>query len=275
LEAKTKKENSQKLGIVAGNSSFPILLAKEAKEQGFNIFCICYKGETSTEIEKLTEKSQWIKIGELGKLIQFFKDNQVKQVVFAGGVGRPKLFGGVKLDVRGAKFLARLRTTKDDVVLRGLAEELSGEGIEVLPCTDFCRQQLAPKGILTKRKPSEFELSDIDYGKKALLSMAEHHIGQLVVVKEGVIIAVEAVEGSDSAILRGGELGGEGSVVVKIPKKSQDMRFDVPTIGLQTINSMVKAKCKVLAIEAEGTVIIDPEKVIAECDKRKISLVGL
>jgi len=272
--AQPETNQDLKLGIVAGNSSFPVLLAREAHSQGLKLFSICYKGETSSEMESLSENSCWIKVGELGKLIEFFSQNGVKKVVFAGGVSRPKLFGGVKLDFRGAQFMARLRTTKDDVVLRGLAEELSSEGIEVIPCTDFCQEQMAPEGLLSNRKLSEDEEADIEFGKEALLSMSDHHIGQLVVVKEGVIIAVEAVEGSDAAIIRGGELGGKGTVVVKLPKKTQDIRFDVPTVGPKTIRSMVKAGSKVLAVEAGKTIILETKEVIAECNRQQISLIG-
>ena len=266
---------SNTLGIVAGNTNFPLRVARDAKAEGLAVHAVCYEGETPEGIESIADSVEWIKVGELGRLIGSFKSKQVSQVVFAGGINRVKLFGGVKLDLKGAALIAKLRSTKDDIIMRGIASELEGEGISVESCTMFCKEWLTPKGVLTKKAPSKEEQQDIEVGIEAIKKLGELHIGQLVVVKEGVIVAVEAVEGSDAAIKRGGELGKDGTVVIKFSKPTQDMRFDVPTVGLKTIESLESSGAKVLGLEADKSIILDKPEVIEAADKAKISIVGL
>ena len=192
----------------------------------------------------------------------------------AGGINSVNSFKDFKIDARGALLLLRIRSKQDDVIMRGVADEIEKEGISFLSCTKFLQSELAPNYVLTKRKPSASELDDIEIGKNVIASISEENIGQLVVVKDSVVVAVEAIEGSDKTILRGGDLAGKGTVVVKFSKPNQDMRFDVPTIGLQTIDTMIKSRASVLAIESERTIILDKERVVEKANKNKITIIG-
>lgn len=267
-------EISQKIGLIAGNGVFPLQFCERARRAGCEVVAVAHRDETDPSIETLATKVIWVKVGELGKLISGFVDSGVKRVALAGGINRVRLFGGVKLDLRGAALLARIRSTKDDVIMRAIAAELEGEGVQVVPCTLFMEDDLAPEGVLTRARPTEEEQRDIEVGIEALRAMSSQDIGQLVVVREGVVVAVEATEGSDAAIRRGGELGGKGTVVVKFSKVTQDLRFDVPTVGMRTIETLVASKASVLAIEAGRCLILEREKMLEFADKHRVSVVG-
>lgn len=263
------------VGMIAGNGPFPFTFAKEAKERGHPVIAVCHEGETDKEIEKFVDKVRWIKVGELGSIIKTFKEFQTKYVAMAGGISRVRHFGDVKLDMRGSALILKLRSTKDDVIMRGIADELLSEGIEVIPCTVFLRSMITTQGILTKKDLSPEEETDVSIGIDALVAMSSQDIGQLVVVREGVIVAVEATEGSDEAILRGGKLGGKGIVIVKCAKTTQDMRFDVPTIGLRTLDIMEQVGARVLAVESGRSIIIDKNDVISKAERLGITIVGI
>lgn len=262
------------LGLIAGSGSLPLNFISDAKKQGFKIAVICYEGDTLKDVADNADSSQWIKLGQLGKMIEFFKCNEVRRAVMIGGINRVRLFGGIKIDTRGALLLARIRSMKDDDVMRGVADELLNEGIEVVNSTIFLNNALVEEGVLTKSSPSAEENEDINIGVEVLKSLSAHHVGQVVVVREGVVVAVEATEGTDRTILRGGQLGGAGAVVVKFAKITQDMRFDVPTVGIKTIQSMIEAKAKVLALEAGRCLLLDRDEVVALANKNKISIIG-
>lgn len=262
------------IGIIAGNSNFPLRFAEEAKKNGRTVVAVAHSGETRTELIDYVDHLEWIKVGELGRIIDIFKRLSVKEVALAGGINRIKLFGGVKLDSRGAALIYRLKSTKDDIIMRGIAEELETEGIEVVPCYQYLSSCLVQEKIYTDSKPSAEEIQDIEVGIEAIKALSSQHIGQLIAVREGVIVAVEAVEGSDKAILRAGELGGKGVVIVKFAKLNQDMRFDVPTIGPKTIENMIKAKAKVLALEEGRCLIMDENIVMEMANRNGISIIG-
>ena len=262
------------IGVIAGNGQFPFRFVEEAKRNGHSVVAVCHVDETSPELEHLVDHATWIQVGQLGKLVKTFQEHHISQVAMAGGISRVKHFGDVKLDARGAALLLKIRSTKDDVIMRGIAAELEREGITVIDCTVFLQDCLAEEGVLTRSVPSAEEWDDIEVGRKAIQVMSSEDIGQLVVVREGVVVAVEAVEGTNEAILRGGNLGRRDSVVVKFAKPTQDMRFDVPTIGLKTIETMIEAKCRVLAVEAGRTLLMDREEVVALANKNKICVVG-
>jgi UDP-2,3-diacylglucosamine hydrolase len=274
-ELEAERLSGKTIGIIAGNGNFPILFAQEAKQHNCKVVAVCFIGETSKEIEEIVDSVTWIKLGEFGKLISFFKDQAASHVAMAGGINRVKWFGGVKLDARGAAFLLKIRSAKDDVIMRGLADELLTERIEVIDCTIFLQRCLVEEGVITNRVPTREELEDVRVGILAIQAMSAQDIGQVVIVREGVIVAVEAVEGTDRCILRGGELGGEGAVVVKFAKSTQDMRFDVPTIGIKTIESMVQAKAKTLAIEVGKCLLLDRQEVLALANQNKIAIIGM
>ncbi len=270
-----EEDQPKRIGLIAGNGTFPILFAESAKKKGYEIVAVCHIGETDRELESQVSECVWIKVGQLGKLIDTFQRSKIDKVAMVGGINRVKLFGGISLDLRGASLLARLRSTKDDVLMRGIAEELLREQIEVVPSTCFMEEYYVQAGVLTSSKPTADEMKDIEVGVSALQAMSSQDIGQLVVVREGVVVAVEAVEGTDQAIRRGGELGGKGCVIVKFSKVTQDMRFDVPTIGEKTIASMIAVKARVLAIEAGKCLILNQDKVVALADRHKISIIAL
>jgi DUF1009 family protein len=267
--------NGRIIGVIAGSGTFPLHFIGEAKRAGCSVVVAAHLGETDESVEDVADRVEWVKVGELGRLVDFFLSNGCKEVAMAGGINRIRLFGGVKLDKRGAALIFRLRSTKDDIVMRGIADELATEGITVIPCTEFLTNCLVRSGLYTKTGLTPEEETDIRVGIEAIVAMGSQHIGQLVVVRDGVIVAVEAVEGSDATIKRGGELGGRGTVVVKFSKPTQDMRFDVPTVGLKTIETMAQAGCRVLALETGRCLFMDEDKAISLADRRGISVVGV
>lgn len=274
LEQERERLRGHTVGLIAGNGDFPKMFIEEARRFGCRVVAICYEEETAPEIAKLADAAEWIKVGELGRMIRFFKAQGAPFVAMAGGINRVRLFGNVKLDARGAAMIFRIRSMKDDLVMRGVAEEFAVDGIEIVPCAVFLSEDLVDLGVLTKSSPSSEEYDDIEIGRRALQAMSTEHIGQTVLVRDGVVVAVEAVEGTDRAIIRGGELGGAGTVVVKCAKTTQDMRFDVPTIGSTTIETMKAAGCRVLALEAGRTLILKKTNVLALADKYGIAIVG-
>jgi DUF1009 family protein len=262
------------IGLIAGNGTFPLRFMESAQQQGCRVVAVAHENETIESIADLCEELTWIRVGQLGKIISTFREAGVRYAAMAGGINRVKHFGDVKLDSRGAKLMLKLRSTKDDVIMRGIADELLTEGIEVVDCTLFLPQCLAQKGLLAGPNLSDDEWADIGVGVEAIKAMSPQDIGQVVVVREGVIVAVEAVEGTDATVLRGGNLAGPGAVVVKFAKTTQDMRFDVPTVGLQTVKSMEEVGIRVLALEAGRSLIIDKEEVFNAAQKAGISIVG-
>ena len=262
------------IGIIAGNGNFPFRFIEEARKHHSAIVAVCHIDETEPAVEKAVDQAVWVKVGELGKIISTFAESGVKEVAMVGGIARVKHFGQVKLDLRGAALMMKLRSTKDDVIMRGIADEMAKDGIEIIDCTRYLKSCLAREEVYTRLSPSQEQREDIAVGIEAIKAMSSQDIGQLVVVREGVVVAVEAVEGTNAAILRGGELGGSGTVVVKFAKPTQDMRFDVPTIGRKTIEIMMQAKAKVLALEAGRCLIMDQEEVIELANQNKISIIG-
>ncbi len=262
------------IGIIAGNGTFPFRFIQEARKYHSGVIAVCHIDETDPQIEQVVDKAVWVKVGELGKIINAFVENRVKEAAMVGGISRIKHFGQVKLDMRGAALLMKLRSTKDDVIMRGIANELKKEGVEIIDCTRYLKSCLAREEVYTRLSPTDEESQDIAVGVEAIRAMSAQDIGQLVVVREGIVVAVEAVEGTNAAIVRGGELGKAGTVVVKFAKPTQDMRFDVPTVGVKTIETMIQAKARVLALEAGRCLVMDESEVVALADKHRISILG-
>ena len=269
----------EKIGLIAGNGRFPLLFAQSAKEQGLCVIAVAHRGETPAELEEVVAASggkvHWIYVGQLNRLIRIFKSAGVQQVVMAGGIKKTRFFFNARPDLRALRLLRRLRHHQDDTLLRAIAHDLEGEGLQVRECTLFLSAILADKGVMTKRAPTEEEWEDIRFGWGAAKEIGRLDIGQCVVVKQRVILAVEAVEGTDEAILRGGRLCDSGAVVVKVSKPYQDLRFDVPAVGPSTLKAMSEVKAKVLALEAGRTLILDKEVVMEEARKLGICVVGV
>ena len=265
----------RKLGLIAGNGKFPLIFAEQAKREGISLVTVAHRGETLEEIEKVADGVTWVYVGELGKIIRTFHEAGVAEAVMAGGIKKVKLFANFRPDLRGAAFLARVRSREDDQLLRGVADELERDGIRVLESTMFLSQIISPEGMLTHRSPSREQWEDIRLGFLTAKDVGRLGIGQCVVVKHRVVLAVEAAEGTDAAIRRGGELGKEGFVAVKVSKPQQDLRFDVPAVGLNTIRTLHELKGAVLAVEAGKTILLEKEKLIQEADRAGIALVGV
>lgn len=264
----------KKIGLIAGNGRFPIIFAQAAKREGYKVVAIAHKGETLKELENWVDGIQWIKIGKLGKLIDFFKKSGVKDVALVGGITKRKIFTEIMPDLRALSLALHLKAKKDDAILRAVAKELEKEGLIVQPSTLFVPSILAPKGCLTKHKPNKEQQYDIQFGWQMAKAIGALDIGQCVVVKQQTVLAVEAIDGTDETIKRAGTLV-KGAVVIKVSKPQQDLRFDVPAVGLNTIKNMIEASASVLAIEAGKTLMFDRENMIAEANKAGIGIVSL
>ncbi len=262
-----------RIGLIAGNGNFPLAFARAAKEKGLTVIAVAHEGETLPELEKLVDAIFWVKVGQLGKLIKVFKDQQVSDVLMAGGIKKTRLFGNTMPDMRGMALLAGMIHKKDDSILRAVARELESDGITVRESTLFLDNLLPEPGVLSRRRPTSGEERDIEFGWQMAKEIGRLDIGQTVVVKDQAILAVEAIEGTDEAIKRGGRLCTEGAVVVKICKPQQDLRFDLPAVGPETIRSMREVKAACLAVEAGRTILIDREMVLSEADAAGICIV--
>jgi len=265
----------RKLGLIAGNGRFPLIFAEQARREGVELVTVAHRGETLEEIERLAGDVTWVYVGELGKIIRTFQRAGVNEAVMVGGIKKVKLFSNFRPDLRGAAFLARVRSREDDQLLRGVAVELEKDGIRVLESTLFLSEIIPGEGALTRRSPTIEEWRDIRLGFETAKEIGRLGIGQCVVVKRRVVVAVEAVEGTDAAIRRGGELAKDGFVAVKVSKPQQDLRFDVPAVGLDTIKMMRELKGAVLAVEAGKTILIEKEELIAEAERAGIAVVGV
>ena len=263
------------IGLIAGGGNFPILIAQAAQEEGKKVVAVAHQGETKPELESLVEKIFWIRLGEFGKLIRILKNEGVREVIMAGGIDKKKMFSKVRPDLKGLLVLAKMGHRKDDFILRTVATELEKEGLQVFPSTVFLPSLLAPQGVLTKRSPSAAEKRDIEFGWAQAKELGKLDIGQCLVVRNGAVVAVEAIEGTDETIRRGGQLAQEKAVVIKVSKPFQDLRFDLPAVGEQTIQTMHEVKADVLAIEAHKTLIFDREATIRLADQYKITIVSM
>ncbi len=266
---------TSKIGIIAGGGQFPLLFAEAAKAQGRQVMAAAHKGETWPEIDQVADRVCWVKLGQLGKIISFFNAEQVTEVVLAGTITKTRIFKDVWPDLKGLTLWSRIDIRQDDAILRAVAAVLEEEGIRVLPSTLYLPQLLFPKGVLTKKRPSAEQQEDIRFGWRTARAVGALDIGQCVVVRDRSVLAVEAIEGTDAAIRRGGELGHEQAVVVKVRKPNQDFRFDLPAIGLTTIETMRAAKAAVLAVEAGQALLFDCDEVVRQANLAGIIVVGV
>jgi DUF1009 family protein len=283
-----------KLGLIAGNGRFPFLILEAARAQGLQVAVAAIREETDLEINERVKADagitvHWLSLGELSKLIDTFHKEGVAQAVMAGQVKHKQIFSSIRPDWRLAKLLLNLRTRNTDMLLGAVAKVLGDEGIELISSTAFLEPLLAQEGVLTARAPDEEERKDIEYGLGMARAVAGFDIGQTVVVAAQACVAVEAMEGTDAAIERAGLLmgsleepeGGEASTlrrhltVVKVAKPKQDMRFDVPVIGMHTIDTMLKAGATCLAVEAGRTLLFDRDALLRRASDENIAIVGV
>lgn len=267
--------DGERIGLIAGNGRFPIIFADNARKLGYHVSAVAHEGETEPELASHVDRIHWIKIGQLSKLIKAFKQDGVHQAVMLGGIKKTHVFTTVRPDFRTLAMATRLALWKDDDILREFAKELEQEGIAICESTFGLEGILVEEGTLTSRAPSEKEWEDIRYGWNVAYDIGRLDIGQCVVIKDRVVVAVEAVEGTDGAIKRGGELAKEGAVVVKRSKPQQDLRFDLPAVGPRTIEVMASVKASVLAVEAGRTILLDREIMLDKARSARIAIVGI
>jgi len=265
----------ERIGLIAGNGRFPIIFAENARRLGYVVSAVAHIGETAPELERHVERIHWIKIGQFNKLIKALKEDGVRQAVMLGGIKKTHVFTTVRPDLRALAVASRLKQLKDDAILREVAAELESEGITIRESTFGLRGILVEEGALTKHAPSKKEWEDIRYGWEVAGEIGRLDIGQCVVIKDRAVVAVEAVEGTDKAIRRGGLLARDGAVVVKRSKPQQDLRFDLPAVGPVTIEAMESVKASVLAVEAGRSVILDRETTLRKAERAGIAIVGL
>jgi DUF1009 family protein len=272
-----------RLGLIAGNGTFPFLVLDAAKSQGYDVVVAAIKEEASPEIESRGAVAvHWLSLGELSKLIETFNKEGITRAVMAGQVKHKQIFSSIKPDWRLAKLLLSLGTRNTDSLLGAIAKVLADEGIALENSTALLEPLLARSGVLTKRAPTEQERRNIDYGRAVARQLAQYDIGQTVVIAEAACIAVEAMEGTDAAIARAGEImrsleGGASTLsraltVVKIAKPNQDMRFDVPVVGMKTIETMRLAGANCLAVDAGRCLLIDGDALVEAAESAGISI---
>lgn len=284
---KTLETDSQRIGIIAGNGKFPFLVLDAARSQGMQVVVAAIKEETSPEIEHAGAAAvHWLSLGELSKLIETFKSEGVSQAIMAGQVKHKSIFSSIKPDWRLAKVLLALPRRNTDSLIGAVAKVLQDEGITLMSSTSLLEPLLATEGTMTRRGPNDTEQTNITYGRAVAHHLSRFDIGQTVVIADAACVAVEAMEGTDATILRAGELmrspslGEEPSTlsraltVVKVAKPNQDMRFDVPVVGLQTIETMKRAGATCLAVDAGRCLIFDKPAVIAAADQAGICIVA-
>jgi hypothetical protein len=264
-----------KYGLIAGNGSFPFLVVEGARRQGASLAVVAIREETDRRIEEVAEKVIWIGIGQLGKMIKFFKSEGVEKAIMAGQVKHVQIFSGAFPDFRMAKMLWNLPKRNTDSLIGGVAAELEREGIRLIDSTHFIKDHLAREGVLSKRAPDKNELENIEYGLDVANEIARLDLGQTIVVRAKACVAVEAMEGTDATIRRAGELARGKLTVVKVAKPDQDMRFDVPVVGIPTVKTMIEAGATCLCLNAGKTLIFDREEMLKLADSRKISVVAV
>jgi UDP-2,3-diacylglucosamine hydrolase len=263
-----------KYGLIAGNGSFPFLVLEGAKKAGASLSVVAIKEETDPRINEVADNVEWVGIGHLGKMISFFKRHGVEQAIMAGQVKHVQIFSGAMPDMRMVKMLWNLPRRNTDALIGGVAGELAKEGIELIDSTHFIQDQLAPTGALTKRRPTTDELANIEYGLYVASGIAGLDLGQTIVIRARACVAIEAMEGTDATISRAGELANGKLTVIKVAKPDQDMRFDVPVVGVPTVEAMIAAGATCLSVTAGKTLVFDRSEMVDLADRHKISITG-
>lgn len=267
------------IGLIAGNGRFPFLVLDAARAQGHEVTVIAAKEETCSELNEAARRHaspiHWISLGQLGKCIELLQKAGVTHAVMAGQVKHNKIFaGGIVPDMTFLSVLRQLASRNTDGLIGAVASVLKQRGIELLDSTALLQPLLAGSGVLTRRAPSEVEQKDFEFGYRMADAIAGLDIGQTVAVKDQAVVAVEAMEGTDEVIARAGHVAGPGVCIVKVAKPNQDMRFDVPVIGIATIQTMRAAKASALSIDAGSTLVLDGDAVVAAADEAGITIVG-
>jgi DUF1009 family protein len=267
-----------RIGLIAGNGRFPFLVLQGAKDLGHDVTIVAIKEEAFPELETSARDAQaelhWVSLGQLGRCIKILKAAGISRAVMAGQVKHVKIFSGIIPDFTLMSVLARLKARNTDALISAVAEVMRDQGIDLLDSTAFLEPLLAREGGLTERQPGEEETADFAFGYRMADAIAALDIGQTIAVKHKAVVAVEAMEGTDEVIGRAGHLAGPGVCIVKVAKPNQDMRFDVPVIGLATIQAMRVAGATALSIDAGRTLVLDGPQVFASANEAGIAIVG-
>ncbi len=268
-----------RLGLIAGNGRFPFLVLDAARGAGYDVTVIAIKEEAFADLESAAARPpravvHWVSLGQLGRCISLLEEAGITEAVMAGQVKHTKLFSDIVPDMTLMGVLMRLKGRQTDALISGVADVLRGHGINLLDSTAFLAPLLAREGVLTKRAPNDEEIADLAYGYGVADAIAGLDIGQTIAVKSAAIVAVEGMEGTDAVIARAAQLAGKGVRIVKVAKPNQDMRFDVPVVGVSTIEAMQAAGATVLSVDAGRTLMIDGEAIIRVADEAGVAIVG-
>lgn len=265
-----------KYGLIAGNGRFPFLVLAGARDRGVEMVVAAIKEETAPDIEAHSSRTEWMSVGQLGRLIRYFKREEVTHAIMAGQVKHHQIFRLNALpDLRMVRLLARLSMKNTDSLIGAVADELAREGITLVDSTIFLKPLLAHEGVLTRRPPTKEERADIDYGLGVAREIGRLDLGQTIAVKDRAVVAIEAMEGTDAVIARAGDVTrGRAFVVVKTAKPGQDMRFDVPVVGLSTIERMIASGATAIHVTADKTLLFDRDELIVLADSRGVSIVA-
>lgn len=264
----------KKLGLIAGGGQFPLKVCDSALKQGYLTVGVGFKDYTDPLLASRVDEFLWVNLGQLGKVIKFLKKNHVQEVIFAGPISKPKALN-LRPDFRAAKVLFKLKSLNDGAIFKALIAEFESEGFRVVGPQQFVPDLIAPSGILSFRKPSSIELESFKFGWPILKKIGNLDIGQCLVVKEKIVIAVEGIEGTNATIKRAGELAGKGCVVLKAFKPGQDERIDMPALGLETIKTMIEAKATALFFEAKYSLFFDLDKSLKLANEHGLTIVGI
>jgi DUF1009 family protein len=267
-------ENQTALGIIAGSGVYPFLVAAAARRGGVPaIHVAAFENETQTELANHADSIEWMKVGQLGRLLRYFEKSGVRRVIMAGQIAPKNLFD-LRPDFRVLILLSRLKKRNAETLFGALGDELAKVGIQLLPATTFLEDSLAVEGLMGGPKPKKRHLDDVAYGFEIAKEVSKLDIGQTVVIRNGTVLAVEAFEGTNEAIRRGAALGKQDVVVVKVSKPNQDLRFDVPVIGCETLEIASSVGVRLIAIEAGKTLLLDKDAVIALAEEKQVTIYG-
>ena len=267
---------TEKLGLIAGNGQFPFKVLQSARQQNIRIVIAAIKGEAFSEIDSFGYPVHWLGLGELGKLIRLFQKEGISKAIMAGQVKHVQIFGSSFPDLTMMRMLAGLKSRNTDALIGGVSRVLEESGITVVDSTALLKPHIASEGTLTRRGLNPSEQMDVEYGRPIAHKIASMDIGQTIAVRDRAVVAVEAMEGTDTVIRRAGDLANKDSLtIIKVSKPSQDMRFDIPVVGLPTIETMIASGATALVIDATRTIVFDREKMVATADSHNIAVVAL
>lgn len=267
--------NQNYMGLIAGGGRFPVLVAQEIQKHGNKLFVIGLKEGADQSIEKISEDFAWLSVGQLQKCIDLLKEKNIKVVTMVGQVKHANIYSALKMDFRTMKLMGSLINKKADTIFGAIAKEFKKDGIEFLPSHIYLKHFLATEGLIVGKKLNSDENKDVDFGFNIAKSIAGLDIGQTVVVKDRSVLAVESIEGTDECIKRAYSLGGDNAIVVKVAKPNQDFRFDVPVIGINTIDTLKNNKIRAMVIEAGSTLILDKDEVIKKAKENGVTILAI